>query len=504
MALVEAMALGPADRKPAISELVSQADVSRCLAPFVTGGVDGVALFRDDGPAFAVASRPGGVLTRWETLPPEALAALRRGGDRSFGLEGPRTPEASDQDRAAKESARTPEAEQAEATKESARTPEAEQAEVAEDSPRTPEASEASERAVAPQEGLRALPSSDQTLRFEVRPLFAGSERVAVLVLARRTDAGGALEARLCDAMAGLLGQMLQTAFAAWVTSKMHLAVSEQNYHEISHQNAELQRAVEHLQQLDKLKSNFLATVSHELRTPLTSVIGFSEMLLEGLAGPLSEEQHEYVQTIFDRGEELLSLITQLLEMSQLEGGSVRLHLHAHPVPDLIARATEAVRLAVEQAGLHLHETVPQVPPVIVDAEKIQRVLVNLLGNAIKFTPAGGLVTIEACMAPIRRPFQEETLFGEEAPDAVRITVRDTGIGMAPDQLGRVFEAFYQVDSSPTRAHGGAGLGLSIVRNLVEAHGGEVWIESEPGRGTAVCFTLPVASATAESAGASP
>jgi signal transduction histidine kinase len=334
-----------------------------------------------------------------------------------------------------------------------------------------------------------------------VRPLFAGSERVAVLVLARRTGAGGAIEARLCDAMAGLLGQMLQTAFAAWVTSKMHLAVSEQAHHELSHQNAELQRAVEHLRQLDKLKSNFLATVSHELRTPLTSVIGFSEMLLEGLAGPLLEEQQEYVQTILERGEELLSLITQLLEMSQLEGGSVRLHLHAHPVPELLARATEAVRLSVEQAGLHLHEPVPQVPAVVADAEKIQRVLVNLLANAIKFTPAGGHVTIEACRAPIRRPFQEETLFGEEDPDAVRITVRDTGIGMEPDQLGRVFEAFYQVDSGPTRAHGGAGLGLSIVRNLVEAHGGEVWAESEPDHGTAVHFTLPVASAAAEPAG---
>lgn len=441
MVVVEAATLSPVDRKPTIVELVSEADVSRCLAPFVAGGVEGLALFRDDGPAFAVTSRPGGALTRWETLPPEALAALRRGGERSFGLEGPRMPKASDPEEAAKAS-----------------------------------------------------------LRFEVRPLFAGAERVAVLVLARRVEAGGALEARLADAVAGLLGQMLQTAFAAWVTSQMHLAVSERAHHDLSHQNEELQRAVEHLRQLDKLKSNFLATVSHELRTPLTSVIGFSELLLEGLAGPLSAEQREYVQTIFDRGEELLSLITQLLEMSQLEGGSVRLRLHAHPVPELLSRAVEAVRLAAEQAGVRLHAPPLQVPSVVADAEKIQRVLVNLLGNAIKFTPAGGHVTIEACMAPIRRPFQEETLFGEEDPDAVRITVRDTGIGMAPDQLGRVFEAFYQVDSGPTRAHGGAGLGLSIVRNLVVAHGGEVWAESEPGRGTAVSFTLPVATAAAEPA----
>ncbi len=420
------MAMGPADRKPGLHELVTEADISRSLAPFVAGGVEGLALFRDDGPLFAVASRPVGALTRWETLPPEALATLRRGGERSFGLDG---------------------------------------------------------------------------LHFEVRPLFAGAERVGVLVLARRTDAGGAIEARLCDAVTGLLGQMLQTAFAAWVTSQMHLAVSAEAHRELTTRNAELQRAVEHLQHLDKLKSNFLATVSHELRTPLTSVIGFSEMLLESLAGPLSAEQREYVQTILERGEELLSLITHLLEMSQLEGGSVRLQLRPHPLTALLSRAIDAVRLSAEQAGITIHEPSSLRLAVLVDAEKIQRVLVNLLGNAIKFTPSGGHVTIDARMAPIRRPFQEETLFGEEDPDAVRITVRDTGIGMAPEQLGRVFEAFYQVDSGPTRAHGGAGLGLSIVHNLVVAHGGEVWAESEPGRGTAVCFTLPVASAAAESEG---
>ena len=395
--------VGPADRKPAIDELIGKADMERCLAPFVAGGIEGLALFGDDGPAFAVASRPGGALTRWETLPPEAIQALRRGPDRSFGVDAD---------------------------------------------------------------------------HFEVRPLFAGADRVAVLVLARRAGGGGALETRLVDAVAGMLGQLLQASFAAWVTSEMHLLASAEAHRELTRRNAELQRAVEHLEQLDKLKSNFLATVSHELRTPLTSVIGFSEMLLEQLAGPLGDEQREYVQTILDRGEELLSLITHLLEMSRLEEGSVR--------------------LSAEKGQLRLWAAPRAVPAVVADPEKIQRVLVNLLGNAIKFTPAGGQVVVEACRAPIRRPFQEETLFGEEAPDAVRITVRDSGIGMAPDKLGRIFEAFYQVDAGPTRAHGGAGLGLSIVRNLVAAHGGEVWAESEEGRGAAVHFTLPAASDAAE------
>ncbi len=409
----------PADRRPTIDQLVDAVDVERCLAPFVAGSVDGLALFGDDGPAYAVTSRPGGALTRWETLPAEALAALRRGGQRGFGVEG---------------------------------------------------------------------------VCFEVRPLFAGADRVAVLVVARRADGGGALEARLADAVSGLLSQMLQASFAAWVTSEMHLAASAQSHHDLTRRNQELARAVEHLRQLDKLKSNFLATVSHELRTPLTSVIGFSEMLLEDLAGKLSTEQREYVQTIFDRGEELLALITHLLEMSQLEGGSIRLHLQPHPVAGLLSRAVDAVGLSAQKGGLTLECEPATVPSVVVDADKIQRVLVNLIGNAVKFTGAGGRVVVQACRAPIRRPFDEETLFGEEVPDAVRITVRDTGIGIVADQLSRIFEAFYQVDAGPTRAHGGAGLGLSIVHNIVAAHGGEVWAESEPGRGTAVHFTLPVAS----------
>ncbi|MCA9654098.1 MAG: HAMP domain-containing histidine kinase [Myxococcales bacterium] len=423
MELTQALLVGPADRKPAISDLVNAGDVQRCLSPFVMGAVEGVALFADDGPAFAVASRPGGALTRWETLPPEAMAALRRGAERSFGVD---------------------------------------------------------------------------EMRFDVRPLFAGADRVAVLVLARRADAGGAVEGRLADAVTGVLGQLLQAAFAAWVTSEMHLAASERSHEDLTAQNTELQRAVEHLRHIDRLKSNFLATVSHELRTPLTSVIGFSEMLLEGMAGQLSAEQREYVETILGRGEELLSLITQLLEMSSLEGGTVRLELRPWSVVELVTRALDAVSLSAERAGLVLVATPMEVPAVIADADKVQRVLVNLLGNAIKFTPQGGRVTVEVTRAPIRRPFQEETLFGEEDPDAVRVTVRDTGIGIEADELGRIFEAFYQVDAGPTRAHGGAGLGLSIVRNLVAAHGGEVWVESAAGQGTAVHFTLPIASGDVE------
>jgi signal transduction histidine kinase len=177
--------------------------------------------------------------------------------------------------------------------------------------------------------------------------------------------------------------------------------------------------------------------------------------------------------------------------MSQLEVGAVRLDLQPQPVADLVGRAAAAMRLTAERSGVEIATQIPELPQVLVDPDKLHRVLVNLIGNAVKFTREGGKVVVSAVRAPIRRPFEEETLFGDEIPDAVRLTVGDTGIGIAPEQLSRIFEAFVQVDAGPTREHGGAGLGLSIVRSLVTAHGGEVWAESQVGRGTSVHFTLP-------------
>jgi signal transduction histidine kinase len=298
----------------------------------------------------------------------------------------------------------------------------------------------------------------------------------------------------ITEALAGVLGALLQAGFATWVTSEMHLAASESNYRALQQRNAELERAIAHLREVDQLKSNFLATVSHELRTPLTSIIGFSEMLAKGIAGPLNDEQTEYAVTILERGEELLRLITHVLEMSKMEMGTVRLNLEAVWLGDIVHRAFSAASIPAERASVHLVDELEQgIPRVVVDADKIQQVLVNLVSNAIKFNRLNGQVSVRAELAPMRRPFEED-FFGEETADALRVSVSDTGIGIPDDQLGRIFDAFYQVDSSSTRQHGGAGLGLSIVRKLIEAHGGEVWVESILGAGTTFHFTLPIAS----------
>ena len=332
--------------------------------------------------------------------------------------------------------------------------------------------------------------------RFDVRAVYAGTDRVGVLVVARNADGVDERDATVADALVGVVAMLLQAGYATWVTSEMHLATSQSAHVAITQRNSELERAVAYLRELDKLKSNFLATVSHELRTPLTSVIGFSEMLLEGLAGPLNEEQGEYVKTILDRGEELLTLISHVLEMSQLEVGTLRLDLETQPLSRILARAVETLRPVAEAASVHIDVQIAEdtLPAVLVDAEKIQRVFQNLIGNAIKFSKPGSSVGVVATPAPIRKPFQEETLFGEEADDAVRVTIIDEGIGIPAEQQPKIFEAFYQVDASPTREHGGAGLGLSIVKNLVQAHGGDVWVESELGVGTSIHFTVPIST----------
>ncbi|NVB41187.1 hypothetical protein G6O69_25330 [Pseudenhygromyxa sp. WMMC2535] len=331
--------------------------------------------------------------------------------------------------------------------------------------------------------------------QFCVRPCFAGADRVGSFALS--IPAGGDEVARLpaiADALGGVLGALLQAGLATWVTSEMHLAASESNHRALQQRNAELERAVAHLREVDQLKSNFLATVSHELRTPLTSIIGFSEMLARGIAGQLNEEQTEYANMILDRGEELLRLITQILEMSKMEMGTMRLHLEPVALADVVERAFGASAILADRAQVTLiRDFDDSLPGVLVDADKIQQVLVNLVSNGIKFNRPGGHVAVRAETAPIRRPFDEEDFFGEEIHDALRVSVSDTGVGVSEDQLGRIFDAFYQVDSSSTREHGGAGLGLSIVRKLIEAHGGEVWAESMVGVGTTFHFTLPLA-----------
>ena len=303
--------------------------------------------------------------------------------------------------------------------------------------------------------------------------------------------------------LVGVLSKSLEInchlGYRTMLTSQMHVDSMAEAYRKLESANAELEARnaalaanVARLRELDVLKSNFLATVSHELRTPLTSVIGYSEMLLEGLAGPMNDEQREYVSTIMGRGESLLSLIGNILDISRIQRGGVSLNLEYANLEDLVEGAMATVRPQAYKQSIELRvEFEPQLPDIQVDEQKIHQVLVNLLGNAVKFTGMAGRVSLRVrrCMVPSGGSPKRQ------AAPGIEIEVTDTGIGIPPDKMSRIFDAFYQVDNSATRRFGGAGLGLSIVRNVVQAHGGRIRVKSKVGEGAQFIVTLPVEQA---------
>jgi two-component system sensor histidine kinase BarA len=270
------------------------------------------------------------------------------------------------------------------------------------------------------------------------------------------------------------------------MSARMHMATVEEASRELTEKNRRLAQAVERLQEADRVKSNFLATVSHELRTPLTSVIGYSEMLLEGIAGELNDEQREYVRTVMEKGDQLLQLITGILDISRMEAGEMRIDKQPFDLEEAVSVALSTIAPHARRKKLNMMCNVPHgLPLVLGDRDKIRQVLLNLLGNAVKFTPEGGKIEVAATLAPL--------LPAAESVRAVRVSVRDSGIGIPPEHQKRVFDPFFQVDNTSTREYGGTGLGLSIVKRLVEAHGGAVWVESETGRGATFSFTIPLA-----------
>ncbi len=265
------------------------------------------------------------------------------------------------------------------------------------------------------------------------------------------------------------------------MSSRMHMATVEEANRELTEKNRRLAQAVERLQEADRVKSNFLATVSHELRTPLTSVIGYSEMLLEGIAGPLNPEQRDYVKTVMEKGDQLLQLITGILDISRMEAGQMKFDKQPFDLAEVASVALSTIAPHARGKKLHLSISLPEdLPRLHGDRDKIRQVLLNLLGNAVKFTPENGSIHISA-----------QPMGG----DQVVVAVADSGIGVAAEHHQRVFDPFFQVDNSSTREYGGTGLGLNIVRRFIEAHHGAVWLESEPGKGATFKFTLPIAPA---------
>jgi signal transduction histidine kinase len=301
---------------------------------------------------------------------------------------------------------------------------------------------------------------------------------------------------KLATHFSRVLDALLFSGHRALLASTMHLASAESNYRELSEKNERLQQAYDRLKELDRLKSTFLATMSHELRTPLTSIIGYSDMLASGMAGELNPTQREFIDTVRNKGDQLLELILTLLDVAKLEQDKLQLTLASVDVRELAIDVVHTVSPAAAKKQILLeHRIEARMPRISADKARLRQVLLNLLDNAIKFTPKGGSVTLEVGVADFQRMVDEGSAGAVllSAPErGLQFLVRDTGIGIPSAEHERIFDAFYQVDGSATREHGGTGLGLSIVKRLVEAHGGVVELDSTPGRGTEFRVRLPL------------
>ncbi len=284
-----------------------------------------------------------------------------------------------------------------------------------------------------------------------------------------------------------LLGLLLHHAHARSLASITHEEAMRVSFAELTEHNARLRKAVVRLEELDRLKSNFLATMSHELRTPLTSVIGYAEMMAEGLAGPVSPEQKEYLTTILGKADQLLGLITSVLEVSSLESGALPLERCALDLAEVVASEVATFQPQASRRGITIQvETAPR-GVVIGDRKKLRQVVSNLLSNAVKFTSDRGRVSIALRPGPLTPT--------EDGSTGLQLVVSDSGIGISREQVAKIFEPFFQVDSSSTRAFGGTGLGLTLAKAYVEAHGGRIWCDTTPGQGSTFVATFPVETA---------
>lgn len=301
-------------------------------------------------------------------------------------------------------------------------------------------------------EGLVELLEEAEVSCLLVAPLRVGKRLLGFLAVLKSLGAGGFMPSDM-DFITILAGQA---------------AVAMENARLFE----EVQRAFRELQELDRLKSNFITLVAHELRTPLSLILGYASLLTEEIKDPSLKE---YTESILRSSQRLSSLVNQMLDLRMLEQRAAAVRLETIVLPELVSKVIDNYHPIIKNKAQEITvEIPPELLKVRADPVKLEMVLSNLISNAVKFTPSGGHIWVGACDG--------------ENP---RIYVRDNGIGIPPEEHERIFQSFYQVEEPLTRSRGGLGLGLSIAKEMVELWGGRIWVESEVGKGSTFWFTLP-------------
>jgi signal transduction histidine kinase/CheY-like chemotaxis protein len=313
---------------------------------------------------------------------------------------------------------------------------------------------------------------------FKLNPLLPETLAEAAIPLRVGNRIIGAL-----DIQSTLAGAFAQDDLSVLqiLSDQVAIAIDNARSYELS------QQAVSEMREIDQIKTQFLANMSHELRTPLNSIIGFSRVILKGIDGPITDLQQQDLTAIYNSGQHLLGLINDVLDLAKIEAGKMELSFDEINLTDIISSVMSTASGLVKDKSIKLVRNIQgEIPPVRADAIRIRQVLLNLLSNAAKFTDEGEII-VDVSVQP-----------GPTGHAEILISVSDTGPGISPEDQEKLFQAFSQVDNSPTRKTGGTGLGLSISQQLIQMHGGRIGVHSALGQGSTFYFTLPIYRAEEE------
>jgi signal transduction histidine kinase len=328
--------------------------------------------------------------------------------------------------------------------------------------------------------GLRGAVEDEDTQQFSRTDfiasqngfsLLSGAQEQMVIPIRREQDVIGVL---MLESLQPDVWVDDTQAFLSRLTDHAAIAIA----------NAQLFTQV---QAADLAKTEFVSQVSHELKNPMTSIRGYTDLLISGAVGSISDDQENFLSTIRANITRMTTIVGDLADISRIESGHLKLDFQALEIPGVVAEVSSAQQRGIDEKEQTLQTNISEgLPPVWGDRVRIIQILINLVSNANKYTPEGGTITIEAERSPNRWD-------PDGAPEVVRIAVRDTGLGMTPEDQAKIFTKFFRSDDPKARESPGTGLGLNITRNLVEMQGGKIWFESEFGEGTIFHFTVPVA-----------